>query len=299
MPAVPADVTPAYLAIDWGTTNRRIYVIANDGTMLDTIRDDRGVLAMAAGEYPSEIAAIRDRLGDLPIIAAGMVGSTRGWREAAYVPAPADLATLAGAATRIEEQRVTIVPGVSLLTDTRADVMRGEEVQVLGAIVAGLAPADALFAQPGTHNKWVHTQGGRIADFATTMTGELFALVKGHGILAGMLDGPVADGPAFRDGLSRGSGACDLTAALFGVRASVLLGRIAAEDTAAYASGLLIGNDIGAVPDMEGQTVYLLSGGLLADLYTIGIEQRGGRVVALDSHAGFLAGLHAIREHLS
>lgn len=73
--------------------------------------------------------------------------------------------------------------------------MRGEEVQVLGAIVAGLAPADALFAQPGTHNKWVHTQGGRIADFATTMTGELFALVKGHGILAGMLDGPVADGP--------------------------------------------------------------------------------------------------------
>ena len=44
MPAVPADVTPAYLAIDWGTTNRRIYVIANDGTMLDTIRDDRGVL---------------------------------------------------------------------------------------------------------------------------------------------------------------------------------------------------------------------------------------------------------------
>ena len=69
MPAVPADVTPAYLAIDWGTTNRRIYVIANDGTMLDTIRDDRGVLAMAAGEYRSEIAAIRDRLGDLPIIA--------------------------------------------------------------------------------------------------------------------------------------------------------------------------------------------------------------------------------------
>ncbi len=177
--------------------------------------------------------------------------------------------------------------------------MRGEEVQVLGAVAAGLAPADALFAQPGTHNKWVRVTGGRITDFATTMTGELFALVKGHGILAGMLDGPVADGPAFRDGLSRGAGACDLTAALFGVRASVLLGRIAADDAASYASGLLIGSDIGAVPDMAGQTVHLLSSGLLADLYTIGIEARGGTVVALDSHAGFLAGLHAIREHLS
>lgn len=299
MPAVSSDVTPAYIAIDWGTTNRRIYVLTADGAVLDTVRDDRGVLAMAPGDYPNEIAAIRVRFGALPIIAAGMVGSTRGWREAAYVPAPADLPTLAGAAMRVPELDVTIVPGVSLLTDTRADVMRGEEVQVLGAVAAGLAPADALFAQPGTHNKWVRVTGGRITDFATTMTGELFALVKGHGILAGMLDGPVADGPAFRDGLSRGAGACDLTAALFGVRASVLLGRIAADDAASYASGLLIGSDIGAVPDMAGQTVHLLSSGLLADLYTIGIEARGGTVVALDSHAGFLAGLHAIREHLS
>ncbi|WP_394664114.1 2-dehydro-3-deoxygalactonokinase [uncultured Sphingomonas sp.] len=294
-----SDVTPAYIAIDWGTTNRRIYVLTADGAVLDTVRDDRGVLAMTPGDYPNEIAAIRVRFGALSIIAAGMVGSTRGWREAAYVPAPADLPTLAGAATRIPELDVTIVPGVSLLTDTRADVMRGEEVQVLGAVAAGLAPADALFAQPGTHNKWVRVTGGRITDFATTMTGELFALVKGHGILAGMLDGPVADGPAFRDGLSRGAGACDLTAALFGVRASVLLGRIAADDAASYASGLLIGSDIGAVPDMAGQTVHLLSSGLLADLYTIGIEARGGTVVALDSHAGFLAGLHAIREYLS
>lgn len=299
MPAVSSDVTPAYIAIDWGTTNRRIYVLTADGAVLDTVRDDRGVLAMTPGDYPNEIAAIRVRFGALSIIAAGMVGSTRGWREAAYVPAPADLPTLAGAATRVPELDVTIVPGVSLLTDTRADVMRGEEVQVLGAVAAGLAPADALFAQPGTHNKWVRVTGGRITDFATTMTGELFALVKGHGILAGMLDGPVADGPAFRDGLSRGAGACDLTAALFGVRASVLLGRIAADDAASYASGLLIGSDIGAVPDMAGQTVHLLSSGLLADLYTIGIEARGGTVVALDSHAGFLAGLHAIREHLS
>jgi 2-dehydro-3-deoxygalactonokinase len=296
---VPADTYSAYIAIDWGTTNRRIYSMTRGGAVIETVRDDRGVLAMRPEDYPAEIARIRERFGDRPVIAAGMVGSTRGWQEAAYVPAPADLATLARAATRIGGQDVTIVPGVSLLTDVRADVMRGEEVQVLGAIAAGLAPADGLFAQPGTHNKWVRTEGGRITDFTTTMTGELFALVKGHGILAGMLDGPVTDGTAFRDGLSRCSGACDLTAALFGVRASVLLGRIAAQDAGAYASGLLIGNDIGAVPDMDGTTVHLLSGGLLAELYTVGIEARGGRVVSLDSHAGFLAGLHAIREYLS
>src|SRR5436305_1898038 len=125
-----------------GATARRIERSAEDGPMAKTTPRGRAGPAVAAAGCPRRIAASRERLGALPNIAAGMVGSTRGWREAAYVPAPADLATLAGAATRIEEQRVTIVPGVSLLTDTRADVMRGEEVQVLGAIVAGLAPAD-------------------------------------------------------------------------------------------------------------------------------------------------------------
>ena len=91
MPIVPADVTPAYIAIDWGTTNRRIHAVAADGRVAETVRDDRGVLAMRPEDYPAEVAAIRARFGDLPIIAAGMVGSTRGWHEAAYVPAPADL----------------------------------------------------------------------------------------------------------------------------------------------------------------------------------------------------------------
>ncbi|MCB8829910.1 2-dehydro-3-deoxygalactonokinase, partial [Escherichia coli] len=77
-------------------------------------------------------------------------------------------------------------------------------MQALGAVAAGLVPADALLAQPGTHNKWIALRGGRITDIATAMTGELFSLVKGHGILAGLLDGAVADGDAFRAGIARG-----------------------------------------------------------------------------------------------
>jgi 2-dehydro-3-deoxygalactonokinase len=168
-------------------------------------------------------------------------------------------------------------------------------VQVLGAANGGLAPADALFCQPGTHNKWVRTEGGRIVDVATAMTGELFALVRDHGILAGMLGGDVADGPAFRDGVARGAGARDLTVALFGVRAAVLLGRRAPEEAAAYASGLLIGNDVGA-QDVGGQTVHLLADGTLAALYAAAIAALGGQAVRADSHAAFLAGIHALWE---
>ena len=291
-------MTGAVIAIDWGTTNRRAWRIEADGTAAAAVvRDGSGVLAMAADDYAPALAALRDRLGDLPVIAAGMVGSTRGWREAPYVPAPAGLPALAAAALRIDEARATIVPGVSLLTDTRADVMRGEEVQVLGAIAAGLAPADALFCQPGTHNKWIACEGGRIVDVATVMTGELFALLKGHGILAGMLDGPVADGAAFRAGLARGAGARDLGTALFEVRASVLLGRRAPDDAAAFASGVLIGSDIGA-RDVAGRTVHLLAEGALADLYRAGIESLGGTTVAVDATAAFLAGIHGLRRLL-
>ena len=288
----------AIIAVDWGTTNRRAYRIEADGSVSDTVRDGSGVLAMAADDYVPAIATLRERLGDLPVIAAGMVGSTRGWREAAYVPAPADLAALAGAALRMEETDVTIVPGVSWVDGPRADVMRGEEVQVLGAIAAGLAPADAVFCQPGTHNKWIATQDARIVDVTTVMTGELFALLKAHGILAGMLDGPVADGTAFREGIARGADARDLGAALFEVRASVLLNRRAPEDAAAYASGVLIGNDVGA-RDVAGNTVHLLAEGTLAALYTVAIEALGGRVQPVDATAAFIAGIHHLRAHLA
>ena len=284
------------IAIDWGTTNRRAYRIEADGDVSASVRDGSGVLAMAKADYGPALAALRTQLGDWPVIAAGMVGSTRGWHEAAYVPTPADLAALAAAALHIPDARATIVPGVSLLSDTRADVMRGEEVQVLGAIAAGLAPADALFCQPGTHNKWIACAGARIVDVATVMTGELFALLKAHGILAGMLDGPVADGPAFREGLARGAGACDLGAALFEVRASVLLGRRADADAAAFASGVLIGSDVGA-RDVAGTTVHLLADGALADLYRVAIETLGGTTVAVDATAAFVGGMHRLRAY--
>lgn len=282
----------AYIAVDWGTTNRRAYLIDADGAVLDTVRDDRGVLAIERSEYPREVAALRERLGALPVIAAGMIGSTRGWVDAPYVPAPADLAALVQARAVIPGEDVVIVPGVCL-TGPRSDVMRGEEVQVLGAIAAGLAPEDALFCQPGTHNKWVHTEGGRIVDVSTAMTGELFALLRGNGVLKGMLDSVVADGPAFRDGVARGAGATDLLVALFEVRARVLLGALPANDAASFASGVLIGADVGS-RDLRGGDVHLLASGPLADLYAAAIRLRGGRVVAIDNQAGFLAGIHAI-----
>lgn len=280
----------AFIAIDWGTTNRRIYAIDLDGNVVATERDDCGVLAMQGADYPSEVAAIRTRLGHLPVLCAGMVGSARGWALVPYIACPASNADLADALHWIEPGYTAIVPGVSTIVAGRGDVMRSEDVQVLGAIMAGLAPDNALFCQPGTHCKWVQMADGAIADFRTTMTGELFALLTQHSLLADAIRARVVDGPAFREGV-KDAAQGRLLGNLFGVRANDLLGLRDSADAASYTSGLVIGSDVSEQHLAVGQVVHLLASGDLGALYATAIESVGGRVVALDSHDAFVAGI--------
>jgi 2-dehydro-3-deoxygalactonokinase len=276
-----------FLAIDWGTTNRRIYRI-EDGAVAATERDARGVTAIA--DFPAELAAVRARFGDLPVLMAGMAGSTIGWREAPYVPAPAGLSELGEHMLRIDG-RTAIVPGVAVRESTRGDVMRGEEIQLLGAVEAGMAPGDAMLVQPGTHCKWVEMVGGRIARFTTAMTGELFALLRTHGILSAQLGAEVTAGEAFHDGLHEGT-KCDLTASLFGIRAAKLLGLRDDADAASFASGLIIGADVAArVAAHRFDTAYILADPALGELYAAAIEFNGRAATIVDSHAAFVAGI--------
>lgn len=279
-----------WLAIDWGTSRRRAWRLGDGGKVLDSFQDDRGVLAIPPGGFPAELELLRSRLGQLPALAAGMVGSNRGWVEAPYRALPAGLPDLAGQLTRVAGADLAIVPGLA----DAADVMRGEEVQLLGAVEAGLIPADALVCQPGTHNKWAQLADGRITGFTTVMTGELFALLKGGGVLAGMLDGEVADGPAFRAGVAESAQRRDLAASLFGVRAAVLLKQRPVSQAAAFASGLLIGADV--APRLAQQAVHILASQPLAGLYAAAIEALGGHGIIVDSTPAFLAGMRRIRE---
>lgn len=289
-----------FVAVDWGTTNRRAYLI-EDGEAVRERRDPAGILSVAPGGFPAAAAELRAAFGNAPLLCAGMVGSNRGWADAGYVPAPATLAGLAAALARPADS-VAIVPGVSVTqaggTDgaaRRADVMRGEEVQLLGAAAAGLVPDDALLCQPGTHAKWARVRGGALTGFATAMTGELFALLRGHALIgAAMAAGEAGPGPAFDEGVDR-SGEADLLSALFAVRPASLLGLRPDTDAAAHVSGLLIGTDCRARA-APGDTVHLLADPALGALYAAALARIGARAVPVDSRAAFLAGITRIRE---
>ena len=286
-------MTDTFIAIDWGTTNRRIYLI-DDSRVTHSSRDDMGVLAMSGASYEAVLADIRIQYGDLPVLMAGMVGSTIGWRDAGYVSLPAAIPELAARLCWLDPN-TAIVPGLAIDDGIRCDVMRGEEVQLLGAAVAGLVPSDAWLCQPGTHCKWAEMESGQITRFTTAMSGELFALLRQHGVLSRQLFAPVSDGPAFSKGVIEGA-TRDLAASLFSVRSLGVLGKLSDEDASSYASGILIGSDVAArLVSIGPSPVYILADAELGGLYSRAVTLLGCTAIMIDSHAAFVAGITAIR----
>jgi 2-dehydro-3-deoxygalactonokinase len=288
-----------FIAVDWGTTNRRAYRIDADGKRAAEFEDHKGVLSVANGGFPDAVAEIWQRLGDLPLLLAGMIGSNRGWKEAPYVPCPAGIDELAKALVWTGD-REAIVPGVSYTGNGRADVMRGEEVQLLGAVAAGSVDPMGMVCHPGTHNKWATLRHGKIAEFRTVMTGELFSILKDHSILSDLLQGKVEANDAFKEGAQVALDDAALPADLFAVRARVLLGQAKKEDAASYTSGLLIGTDVRiGLATPTGAEIHVMGRPELTHLYAAAIEQAGRKGIELDGEQCFLAGVQEIAKRIS
>jgi 2-dehydro-3-deoxygalactonokinase len=286
-----------FIAVDWGTTNRRAYLIDDAGRNVAEFEDGKGILSVHRGEFEAAIAEIRAKLGERPMLLAGMVGSNRGWVEAPYVPCPAAGEDLARGLVRIGED-VAIVPGVAM-TDGRSDVMRGEEVQLIGAIASGQIPNDCLVCHPGTHNKWVRVRNGRIASFRTVITGELFSMLKARSILSDLLLQRVKPGEAFREGVRRGLSGAGITSELFEVRARFLLGRLDSSDGASMVSGLLIGEDVRVgLKDNQGSKVMVMGRPELTRLYTAALDVAEAESEPLDGEGAFIAGACNIVEQM-
>jgi 2-dehydro-3-deoxygalactonokinase len=296
--------TNTFVGINWGSTNFRALLIAADGAVIDEYSAPSGVVGLDR----SGMAAMIDELAMRwpkrgPIYASGMIGSNVGWIEVPYANAPAGCADLAAAtvATHIGNVSAHIVPGITCRRsfDGEPDILRGEEIELMG--LAALRAGDGWVALPGTHTKWARLAGGRVVDFFTSMSGEIFDRLTAKGLLASIVEGEAKEGPAFDRGVSAGRARrLSLGTLLFGARAQVVRGVLAKSDAASYIRGVLIGSEIadalGVYPTVSESVIPLIGNRALCHLYASALGTAGVSSELIESRAACLRGFRALHE---
>jgi 2-dehydro-3-deoxygalactonokinase len=298
-----------FIGIDWGTTHRRATLLDAQGRVLAQQSDAEGTLA-CAGRFKESLAALLrgwpQADASVPVVMSGMVGAAIGWQEVPYLDAATPLAQLGRQLVPVRDappgRACFIVPGCRWQgADGEVDVMRGEEVQLLGALqLLGPGASDGLYVLPGTHSKWVELRDGRVRWLRTYMTGELFALLREKGTLAAMMQAGEAgaDGPMFARGVAD-VGRFALSHSLFGARARVVTGALSPVAASAYVSGLLIGaewKDLAQLPERPAAPIRLIGDPRLAAHHAACARQLGEPVQVLDVEAVQLAAWQALRE---
>jgi 2-dehydro-3-deoxygalactonokinase len=293
-----------WIAVDWGTSNLRAWAMGEDRAVA-TVAAPTGMGGLERHQFePALLAAIEPWLmGDrtIDVVACGMVGARQGWQEVPYVPVPTQpivASAMQQVATSDPRFKVSIVHGLSQ-TDP-ADVMRGEETQIAG--LRALEPGfTGLACLPGTHSKWARIEDGRVVNFRTFMTGELFALLAKQSVLRhSMNENEDLHETVFDEAVRAvAESPADLLSLLFGIRAAGLVGGGDAFDARSRLSGLLIGSELAAMQQgWSTSDVVLIGADQLADRYAGALKVLGGRARSVDAQTCTLAGLVAARHHL-
>lgn len=296
-----------WIAVDWGTSHLRAWIMQGNESVR-ALQSDQGMGRLAPQEFEAALLAL---LGDhLPpdrvvsVLCCGMVGAAQGWQDAGYqaVPcAPVDASQAVKVATRDSRLDLRILPGVQ--QDTPPDVMRGEETQIAGFLAAE-PDFNGVVCLPGTHSKWVRITEGRITQFTSFMTGEVFALLSDHSVLRHSMPAPSEsvrhwDDEVFlraiRESMENPQA---LLGDLFAVRAGMLLAGQHPAACRSQLSGRLLGQELaGAQPYWQDQTVVLIGADELCRHYetalsTVSVDVRrvnGDHLVRAGLCAAFAA----------
>lgn len=304
--------TATHIAGDWGTTNLRLH-LCQGASVLDKV-EGAGIGALTTSPEATLFDAIAPwtrEHGALPIWLAGMVGSRNGWREVPYASCPAGVTELHRAMLRFNARGhdIAIGAGVSCTNPQGApDVMRGEETQILGAIATHpeLGRGRNIIALPGTHTKWALVQDGKLQSFQTSLSGELYALLRDRSTLLKASSAAETNDDAERRGFeaglqrSRELRTVPLSHLLFEVRSRQLILNMTHAEASAFLSGLIIGQDVlGALPLFDGTlravpAVPIIGAPKLAAFYSAALAAHGIQSLPLDATELTVAGLNAL-----
>ena len=173
-----------WIAIDWGTTNFRAWLI-KDNKILKEINKPHGIKNISDKNFEKilinniKLPKIID--GKIKIISCGMIGSKQGWFDTGYDKNfNSKRNNLVKIKTKNKNLDFYIVKG--LCQSNPYDVIRGEETQILGYLQNNKT-FSGFICLPGTHSKWIKFTRGQLIKFKTYMTGELFEIISRNSIL--------------------------------------------------------------------------------------------------------------------
>jgi 2-dehydro-3-deoxygalactonokinase len=287
-----------WIAVDWGTSNLRVWGLNSDGEVAAEASSDKGMAKLdRAGFEPALLELVDSWLpqdGQIPVIACGMVGARQGWIEVPYREAPCKpvfFDMVGSPDTQDPRLKVTILAGIKQLKPA-PDVMRGEETQIAG-ILSEEPHFDGVLCLPGTHTKWVRISSGEIVHFKTFMTGELFNLFSVHSVLRHSLDGAGRDRIEFANSVrSIVAEPASFAGRLFSIRAETLVSGLGAAAANARLSGLLIGAELAAAkPYWLDPKLTIVGNGPQSELYAEALGTLGQSPRIIDASHVTLAGL--------
>ena len=174
-----------WIAVDWGTSSFRAYLIKNN-IVSDRIETKDGMKFINNNSFEKTfISLVENWLDDYQsteVLARGMVGARQGWSESPYLETPCDLKNIKFISPLINDNRIAlkIFSGISQID--QPDVMRGEETQVAGFFHEN-PNFEGSICLPGTHSKWIKVKDQNIVKFQTFMTGELFEVISQNTVL--------------------------------------------------------------------------------------------------------------------
>jgi len=290
-------IKPFLIALDWGSTRFRGWLLDSNGIEIDKIDEEFGILKIDNSQYldvfEKQLGLWIKEHGSIPIIAAGMIGSRQGWTEAPYLNCPAGPEQLAQNLTYLKIKTklinkpisMAIVPGIQYFENGIPDVMRGEETQITGLVWS--QHKVGLCILPGTHSKWVYTNNGRIESFTTFMTGEIFSLMVEHSIVNRLMVGKSFNRDDFLSGCNHSlNSSYGFLKQIFSARTMGLFEKVKPKGIHSYLSGIVIGNEIKDGLDnhykntsCKDKTIILNGEKSLCNLYKLAFEMAGVKVM--------------------
>ena len=292
------------VSCDWGTSSLRLRLAGiTDAVTIATLSTDDGIASVhqrwvvvnnanAISRHSFYLSFLYKYIKDLlqkanvnnnvsVVVISGMASSSIGFVDIPYANLPFNLNGTGAASVTLEATDdfpfvTSIISGIR----SDRDVLRGEETQLIGMeeVLEKSEDMEMLCLLPGTHSKHIWIKNGNITDFRTYMTGEIFALLSRHSVLADCVSDHIhlndSCNEAFDNGVAHSEDR-DLLNSIFSVRVNCLFERMPKKENTSYLSGLLIGTELRNLQKLANTQFILASTDPLLRLYTRGLRRLG------------------------